>query len=71
MASGDKPYCLLWFNQSYRGLSVDAIRKANGRIEGFAITDGKRADWASIICFLYDIKLFLTHIVFESDGKFI
>ena len=44
MASGDKPYFLLWFNQSYRGLSLDAIRKANGRIEGFVISDGKGAD---------------------------
>ena len=44
MASSDKPYFLLWFNQSYRSLSLDAIRKANSRIEGFVIMDGKGAD---------------------------
>ena len=40
-------------------------------MEGFVITDGKMADRASIIRFLCNVKPFLGHIGFESDGKFI
>ena len=67
----DGQHFVVRFNQSYRSLSPFVNRKANGRMEGFVITDGKMADQASIIRFLCDMKPFLVHIGFESDGKFI